>query len=50
MRGSFVEDMFEHYPAIILRDDMLEGLVREGESGCSMSWGVDFSSAWYIMI
>ena len=33
MRGPFVENMFAHYPAFILCDDMLEGLVGYGCSG-----------------
>ena len=30
IRGLFVEEIFEHYPAVTLHDDMLEGLVGEG--------------------
>ena len=30
MRGSFAEDMFNHSPSVILRDDILEGLVGNG--------------------
>ena len=30
MRALIMEDTFDHFPAIILRDDALEGLVGEG--------------------
>ena len=30
MRALIMEDTFDHFPAIILRDDVLEGLVGEG--------------------
>ena len=33
MMSLFVEDVFEHYPAVILRYEMLEGLVDKGYSG-----------------
>ena len=30
MRGSFLEDIFDHSPSIILCDETLEGLIGDG--------------------
>ena len=38
-RGLFAEDMFENYPDVILRDDILEGFVGKGCSGAKYGVG-----------
>ena len=50
MRGMFAEDTYEHSLAIILRDEVLKGLVGEGCSNVEDGMGVAFASALYMMI